>query len=150
MSHSKIIDLRERCGKQASSNDFDNDNDLATQQECIRLLRAFTQIANPRIRAAIIQAAQEAASNAKWGRCQRPIASRILRRWPTMPTLKSFRSSAVEFGRTVSSISFCVELCHTKYHCQPRSGRQTKMRADMVAQFRTPFGAIVGRQIEDQ
>ena len=65
MSHSKIIDLRERCGKQASSDDFDNDNDLATQQECIRLLRAFTQIANPRIRAAIIQAAQEAASNAK-------------------------------------------------------------------------------------
>jgi hypothetical protein len=63
MSHSKIIELPERFGKQASSNDFDND--LATQQECIRLLRAFTQITNPRIRATIIQAAQAAASNAK-------------------------------------------------------------------------------------
>jgi hypothetical protein len=33
------------------------------------------------------------------------IASRSLRRCPTMPTPKSFRSSAVKFGRTVSSIS---------------------------------------------
>ena len=48
MSHSKIIELR-KFGKQASGNDFDNNNDLATQQECIRLLRAFTQIANPGI-----------------------------------------------------------------------------------------------------
>ena len=43
MSHSKIIELR-KFGKQASGNDFDNNHDLATQQECIRLLRAFTQI----------------------------------------------------------------------------------------------------------
>jgi hypothetical protein len=33
------------------------------------------------------------------------IASRILRRCPTIPTPKSFRSPAVRFGRTVSSIS---------------------------------------------
>ena len=64
MSHSKIIELR-KFGKQASGNDFDNNHDLATQQECIRLLRAFTQIADPGIRATIIQAAQAAASNAK-------------------------------------------------------------------------------------
>ena len=43
MSHSKIIELR-KFGKQASTNDFDNNHDLASQQECIRLLRAFTQI----------------------------------------------------------------------------------------------------------
>jgi hypothetical protein len=65
MSHSKIVEIRERFGKQASGNDFDNDNDLATQQECIRLLRAFTRISHPKIRATLIQAAQAAASNAK-------------------------------------------------------------------------------------
>jgi hypothetical protein len=65
MSRSKIVELRERFEKQASGNDFDNDNDVATQQECIRLLRAFTQITNPGTRATIIQAAQAAASNAK-------------------------------------------------------------------------------------
>src|ERR1700730_8231269 len=34
------------------------------------------------------------------------MASRSLRRCPTIPTPKSFRSSAVRLGRTVSSISF--------------------------------------------
>ena len=38
MSHSKIIELR-KFGKQASGNDFDNNHDLATQQECIRRRR---------------------------------------------------------------------------------------------------------------
>ena len=65
MSHSKIVGIRERFGEQASKNDFDNDNGLATQQECIRLLRAFSQITHPGIRATLIQAAQAAASNAK-------------------------------------------------------------------------------------
>jgi hypothetical protein len=34
------------------------------------------------------------------------MASKILRRCPTIETPRSFRSSAVRLGRTVSSISF--------------------------------------------
>jgi hypothetical protein len=37
--------------------------------------------------------------------CRAAKASRSLRRWPTIDTPRSLRSSAVRFGRTVSSIS---------------------------------------------
>src|ERR1700733_430385 len=46
------------------------------------------------------------------------IASRILRRCPTIPTPKSFRSSAVRFGRTVQSISFSRNAA--SYRSRPR------------------------------
>ena len=53
------------------------------------------------------------------------IASRILRRCPTMPTPKSFRSSAVKFGRTVSSISFSRNAA--SYFPRPRLRSQAPM-----------------------
>src|SRR6516165_3111289 len=51
------------------------------------------------------------------------IASRSLRRWPTTDTPRSFRSSAVRFGRTVSSISLSRKAA--SYCPRPRLRSQT-------------------------
>src|SRR5262245_17046373 len=53
------------------------------------------------------------------------IASRSLRRWPTIETPRSFRSSAVRFGRTVSSISFSRKAA--SYRPRPRLRSQITM-----------------------
>src|SRR5262252_7358844 len=53
------------------------------------------------------------------------IASRSLRRWPTTETPRSFKSSAVRFGRTVSSISLSRKAA--SYRPRPRLRNQTTM-----------------------
>ena len=55
-----IIDLREWFEGQSPSGNCRNG--FATSRECIDLLRAFTQIASPAFRHAVIRAAHEAAS----------------------------------------------------------------------------------------
>ena len=55
-----IIDLREWFEGQSPSGNCRNG--FATSRECIDLLRAFTQIADPAFRHGVIRAAHEAAS----------------------------------------------------------------------------------------
>ena len=58
-----IIDLREWFEGQSPSGNCRNG--FATSRECIDLLRAFTQIASPAFRYAVIRAASEAAAMTK-------------------------------------------------------------------------------------
>jgi hypothetical protein len=57
---SNIIDLREWFEGQSPSGNCRNG--FATSRECVDLLRAFTQIADPAFRHGVIRAAHEAAS----------------------------------------------------------------------------------------
>src|SRR6516164_5565169 len=65
------------------------------------------------------------------------MASRSLRRWPTTETPRSFRSSAVRFGRTVSSISLSRKAA--SYRPRPRLRSQTtmSMTATQIQGWRT-------------
>jgi hypothetical protein len=71
------------------------------------------------------------------------MASKILRRCPTIETPRSFRSSAVRLGRTVSSISFSRNALPSGEH-EFRRARQVWFKRGSTAQH-TGRGKRSGR-----
>ena len=71
MSQSNVIDLRKwfETRSPSSGNQLGN---FSKSRECIELLHAFTRIANPAFRLAIIRAAKEAVSHTASGPTKEP------------------------------------------------------------------------------
>src|SRR5215469_8995076 len=75
------------------------------------------------------------------------IASRSLRRWPMRETPRSFRSSAVRFGRTVSSISLSQKAA--SYRPRPRLRSQTTMSMSATQTQADRIIVLPGEGVQD-
>jgi hypothetical protein len=71
MSQSNVIDLR-KCFETRSPSSGSQPGKFSNSRECIELLHAFTRIADPAFRLAIVRAAKEAVSHGVSGSTKEP------------------------------------------------------------------------------